>query len=70
MGSCFLLFLVPIQSNAMFINNMLLHTFDSICKVLRNNTFLGLHHAIVIIRSLSHGVAQDAPHALDKLDLN
>jgi hypothetical protein len=49
---------------------MLLHTFDSICKVLRNNTFLGLHHAIVITRSLSHGVAQDAPHALDKLDLN
>ncbi len=70
MGSCFLLFLVPIQSSAVFINNMLLHTFDAMCKVERNNIFLGLHHAIVIIRSLNHGVAQDALHVLDKLDLN
>ncbi len=67
---CFLLFLVPIQSSAMFINNMLFHTSDAMCKVVRNNTFIGLHRAIVITRSLSHGVAQDAPHALDKLDLN
>jgi hypothetical protein len=47
---------------------MLFHTFGAMCKVVINNTFLGLHHVIVIIRSLSHGVAQDAPHTLDKLD--
>jgi hypothetical protein len=49
---------------------MLFHTFDVMCKVVRNNTFIELHCAIVIIGSLSHGVAQDALHVLDKLDLN
>jgi len=46
------------------------HTHDAMHKVVNFILFSRSCHVIVAIGSLSHGVAQDAPHALDELHLN
>ncbi len=49
---CFLL-LVTIQNNPMFINNVFFHICDAMCQVVRNNTFFGLCHVVLITGNLS-----------------
>jgi hypothetical protein len=66
----FLLLFVLIQINPMFINNVFFHTHDAMHKVVKIYIFFGSCCIIVVIGSLNHGVAQDAPHALDVLHLN
>ncbi len=58
----FFLLLVTIQNSPMFINNVFLHIYDAMCKVIRKNTFFGLCHVVVVTRNLSHMVVQNALH--------
>jgi len=46
------------------------HTHDAMHKVVKIYFFFGLCHVVATIGILSHGVAQDAPHAPDELHLN
>jgi len=54
----------------MFINNVFFHIHDTMHKVVKIFIFFRSCHVVVTIGSLSHGVAQDALHALDELHLN
>ncbi len=54
----------------MLINNMFFHIHDAMHKVVKLYIFFGSCRVVVAIGSLSHGVAQDAPHALNELHLN
>jgi hypothetical protein len=49
---------------------MFFHTHDAMHKIVKIYIFFGSCCVVVVIGSLSHGVAQDAPHALDVLHLN
>ncbi len=50
---CFLLLLVLIQINPMFIM-LILHIRDAMCRFVNKNTFLGSCH-VVVIKGFSHG---------------